>query len=248
MTAHTAKKFFGRTSTMASTPLTSRGTGAATISLQPGIASERTRLRMVERLQQQGVRNEQVLQAMQQVPRHVFVDEGLASRAYEDTALPIGHGQTISQPFSVARMAEQVVRADSLMSGKVLEIGTGCGYQAAILSRLFKEVYSIERIRALHEIARNNLRPLRIPNVRLVFGDGMLGLPQAMPFDAIVIAAAGLELPPALFQQLRIGGRLIAPVGEVEQYLLLVERTGEQQWQQTRLDAVRFVPLKAGTI
>lgn len=239
MTARSVKKFFGKSQLLAVAPL---------VSLQPGIASERTRQRMVERVQQQGVRNIQVLQAMQQVPRHIFVDEGLASRAYEDTALPIGHGQTISQPFSVARMAEQVLCADALNAGKVLEIGTGCGYQAAVLARLFKEVYSIERIRALHEVARNNLRPLRISNLRLVFGDGMLGLPQAMPFDAIIIAAAGLELPPALFNQLRIGGKLIAPVGDVEQHLLLIERTGEQQWQQTRLDAVRFVPLKAGTL
>jgi len=217
-------------------------------SLQPGMASERTRKRMVERLRQQGILDVTVLEAMQAVPRHLFVDEALASRAYEDTALPIAHSQTISQPYIVARMIELALPVDGAVPGKVLEIGTGCGYQAAVLAKVFADVYSIERIRVLHQAARTNLRPLRVPNIRLVHGDGMLGLPQVAPFDAIVIAAAGLELPPALLQQLRVGGKLIAPVGDQEQHLLLVERTGEQRWQQTRLDAVRFVPLIAGTL
>ncbi len=224
---------------------------AATLKPQPGMASERTRQRMVERLQQLGVTHPTVLQAMQGIPRHLFVDEGFASRAYEDTALPIARGQTISQPYVVARMIELVLSAgldtSRTPAAKVLEIGTGCGYQAAVLSKVFAEVYSVERIRDLHEAARNNLRPLRIPNIRLAFGDGMLGLPQAAPFDAIIVAAAGLELPQALLDQLRVGGKLIAPVGDAEQYLLLVERPGLAHWQQKRLDAVRFVPLLAGT-
>ncbi|TAK90944.1 MAG: protein-L-isoaspartate(D-aspartate) O-methyltransferase [Burkholderiaceae bacterium] len=230
--------------------MTARFFGKAAAKPQPGMASERTRQRMVERIRQLGVRHPRVVHAMQAIPRHLFVDEGFASRAYEDTALPIAQGQTISQPYVVARMIELVLpaaQAASGMQGKVLEIGTGCGYQAAVLSQVFAEVYSIERIRALHEVARNNLRPLRIPNIRLAFGDGMLGLPQAAPFDAIIVAAAGLELPQVLLEQLQIGGKLIAPVGDADQYLLLVERTGPAQWQQTRLDAVRFVPLLAGT-
>ncbi len=209
-----------------------------------GFTSQRTRDRMVERLREKGVRDEVVLAAMGGVPRHLFVDEALASRAYEDTALPIGFEQTISQPFVVAFMISTLRQGkDSL--GKVLEIGTGCGYQAAVLAQLAKEVYSIERISGLLDRARANLRPLRIGNLRLTHGDGSDGLVTAAPFDSIISAAAAAELPPALKSQLAVGGRLIAPIGVRDQALLLVERTAtgfNEQW----LDAVRFVPLRAG--
>ena len=209
-----------------------------------GFTSQRTRDRMVERLREKGVRDEVVLAAMGGVPRHLFVDEALASRAYEDTALPIGFEQTISQPFVVAFMISTLRQGkDSL--GKVLEIGTGCGYQAAVLAQLAKEVYSIERISGLLDRARANLRPLRIGNLRLTHGDGSEGLVTAAPFDSIISAAAAAELPPALKSQLAVGGRLIAPIGVRDQALLLVERTATgftEQW----LDAVRFVPLRAG--
>jgi protein-L-isoaspartate(D-aspartate) O-methyltransferase len=209
-----------------------------------GFTSQRTRDRMVERLREKGVRDEVVLAAMGGVPRHMFVDEALSSRAYEDTALPIGFEQTISQPFVVAFMISTLRQGkDSL--GKVLEIGTGCGYQAAVLAQLAKEVYSVERISGLLDRARANLRPLRIGNLRLTHGDGSEGLATAAPFDSIISAAAAAELPPALKSQLAVGGRLIAPIGVRDQALLLVERTAtgfNEQW----LDAVRFVPLRAG--
>jgi protein-L-isoaspartate(D-aspartate) O-methyltransferase len=208
-----------------------------------GMTSQRTRDRMVARLREQGIRDEAVLAAMAAVPRHVFVDEGLASRAYEDTALPIGFEQTISQPFVVARMIE-AMRAQRTLAN-VLEIGTGCGYQAAVLARLAKEVYSIERIAGLLEKARGNLRPLRLSNLRLVHADGALGLPAAAPFDGIIVAAAASGIPDALLQQLAPGGRMIVPVGSGDQALCLIERTATgltEKW----LDAVRFVPLRGG--
>ena len=210
-----------------------------------GFTSQRTRDRMVERLREKGVRDEVVLAAMAAVPRHLFVDEALASRAYEDTALPIGFEQTISQPFVVALMIAALRHGREGGLGKVLEVGTGCGYQAAVLAHLAKDVYSIERISGLLERARSNLRAMRISNLRLVHGDGSDGLPEAAPFDSIITAAAAAELPPALKTQLAIGGRLIAPIGVRDQALLLVERTAggfTEQW----MDAVRFVPLRAG--
>ena len=217
-----------------------------------GLTSERMRARMVERLAASGIRNADVLAAMGKIPRHRFVDEGLASRAYEDTPLPIGHGQTISQPYIVARMTELVL-ADSPVpprDARILEIGTGCGYQAAVLANVAGEVYSIERIRALHERARANLRALRVPNLRLVYGDGLLGLPEIAPFDAMLIAAAGDDLPDALLSQLKLGGHALAPlaVGGAahEQALCLIVRTGQSTWSRTVLEAVRFVPLRAG--
>lgn len=200
---------------------------------------------MVERLREKGIRDETVLAAMAAVPRHLFVDEALATRAYEDTALPIGFEQTISQPFVVALMISALRHGREGGLGKVLEIGTGCGYQAAVLAHLAKEVYSMERISGLLERARANLRPMRIPNLRLVHGDGSDGLPEAAPFDSIITAAAAAQLPPALKTQLALGGRLIAPIGVRDQALLLVERTAggfTEQW----MDAVRFVPLRAG--
>ncbi|SMF98043.1 protein-L-isoaspartate(D-aspartate) O-methyltransferase [Burkholderia singularis] len=212
------------------------------------LTSERVRERMVERLQANGVTDSRVLAAMAAVPRHMFVDPGLAAQAYEDAALPIGHQQTISKPSVVARMIELAAAGRALE--RVLEIGTGCGYQAAVLSRIARDVYSIERVKPLYERAKLNLRPLRVPNIRLHYGDGCVGLPAAAPFDAIVIAAAGLDVPRTLLEQLAIGGRLVAPVGgqEGEQVLTLVERVAPAQWRESRLDRVFFVPLKSGVI
>ena len=204
----------------------------------------RARARMVERLRTQGIRDERVLAAMQNVPRHMFVEEGLGYSAYDDTPLPIGFQQTISQPFVVARMIE-LLRAGREL-GRTLEVGAGCGYQAAVLSQLATEVYAVERIRPLLDRARANLRPLRLPNVRLKLADGSLGLPEAAPFDSIIVAAAAIGLPPALKSQLAPGGRLIVPVGGADQRLLLVERQGNV-FRESWYEAVRFVPLLAGT-
>ncbi|WP_244815882.1 protein-L-isoaspartate(D-aspartate) O-methyltransferase [Caballeronia sp. Lep1P3] len=213
------------------------------------LTSERVRERMVERLRGNGISDTRVLNAMSAVPRHMFVDPGLAAQAYEDAALPIGHHQTISKPSVVARMIELVASGRTL--DKVLEIGTGCGYQAAVLSQVATEVYSIERVRPLSERAKLNLRPLRVPNIRLHYGDGRLGLPAAAPFDAIVIACAGLDVPQALLDQLAVGGRLVAPVGSQtaqSQVLTLVTRVSATQWRESQLDRVFFVPLKSGVI
>ncbi len=217
-----------------------------------GLTPERMRERMVERLAASGIRHPAVLAAMGSVPRHRFVDEGLASRAYDDTALPIGHAQTISQPYVVGRMTELVIAELPVApsAARVLEIGTGCGYQAAVLAQVFGEVFSVERIRGLHDRARDNLRALRIPNLRLVHGDGLLGLPDAAPFDAMLIAAAGDSLPDGLLDQLRVGGRVLAPLAICragEQTLCLFVRVAHAQWSTTLLDAVRFVPLRPGT-
>ena len=206
--------------------------------------AQRARARMVERLREQGVRDEKVLAAMMAVPRHLFVEEALATRAYEDTALPLGLQQTISQPFVVARMIE-LLRAGREL-GKTLEVGTGCGYQAAVLSHVATEVYSVERLRLLLDRARNNLRHLRLPNVRLKHADGSVGLKEAAPFDTIIVAAAAPKVPPALTEQLADGGRLILPVGAGDQSLVLIERTS-RGLRETRLSAVRFVPLLPGT-
>ncbi|RDK10748.1 protein-L-isoaspartate(D-aspartate) O-methyltransferase [Cupriavidus lacunae] len=225
-----------------------------------GMASARARVALAARLRAGGIRDERVLSAIATVPRHLFVEPGLASQAYEDAALPIGHQQTISKPSVVARMIELLregLAADTPLE-RVLEIGTGCGYQAAVLAQVTREVFSIERIRPLHEQAKANLRPLRVPNLRLHYGDGMLGLPQAAPFSAIILAAAGMEVPEALLEQLAVGGRLIAPVAvvppagvpgqTVTQQLLLIERRNRHRFHRTALEAVFFVPLKSGTI
>lgn len=210
-----------------------------------GLNSERSRGMMIQRLREQGIHDERVLGAMMQVPRHSFVDEGLASRAYEDAALPIGHGQTISQPWVVARMISVVT--ENRNPAKVLEIGAGCGYQTAVLAQFIREVHCVERIRGLYELARRHLRALRlISRVRLSYGDGMLGLPGIAPFDAIIVSAAGIKIPQALLEQLAVGGRLIAPEGASAQHLILVERTGPASWHREELEAVRFVPLRAG--
>lgn len=210
-----------------------------------GMTSQRTRTRMIERLREQGIRNEAVLRAMAAVPRHVFVEEALASRAYEDTALPLGMGQTISQPYVVARMIELLLNGRQSL-GKTLEIGAGCGYQAAVLAQLTNEVYAVERLAPLLEKAKANMRALKQFNVRLKHADGQFGLPEAGPFDSIIVAAAGSNVPPALLEQLTLGGRLVLPIGTSEQYLCFIERT-PQAFVETRLDAVRFVPLLSGT-
>ena len=210
-----------------------------------GMTSQRTRARMIERLREKGIRHDAVLAAMAAVPRHVFVEEALASRAYEDTALPLGMGQTISQPYVVARMIELLLNGRQSL-GKTLEVGAGCGYQAAVLAQLTNEVYAVERLGPLLEKAKANMRALQQFNVRLKHADGQLGLPEAGPFDSIIVAAAGLHVPPALLEQLALGGRLVLPVGTSEQYLSFIERT-PQGYAETRLDAVRFVPLLAGT-
>ena len=212
-----------------------------------GMTSQRTRARMVDRLREQGIRDERVLDAMASVPRHLFVEEALASRAYEDTALPIGFAQTISQPYVVARMIEALVR-DVASPGTVLEVGTGCGYQAAVLAQVFKEVYSIERIRALLDKARANLLGLRLKNLRLAHGDGHAGLEKAAPFQAIIVAAAAREVPDALVRQLAPGGRMILPLRASQreaQRLVLIERT-MRGVIESELDAVRFVPMQTG--
>ncbi|WP_150599050.1 protein-L-isoaspartate(D-aspartate) O-methyltransferase [Pandoraea fibrosis] len=212
-----------------------------------GLTSDRVRARMAERVAASGVKHPGVLAALATVPRHGFVDAALANQAYEDAALPIGHGQTISKPSVVGRMIELLLAGGRPLE-KVLEIGTGCGYQAAVLSCVARDVYSIERVRPLHERAKANLRPLRVPNIRLHYGDGRLGLPAVAPFDGIVIAAAGLEIPDALIDQLAVGARLVAPVGGEQQILTLIERVGARQWRETQLDRVLFVPLKSGII
>ncbi len=208
--------------------------------------SEGLRREMVSRVAQKGVKDSLVLAALESIPRHLFIESGLSSQAYIDASLPIGHHQTISQPYIVARMIE-IMRNSSAL-GNVLEIGTGCGYQAAVLSLVAKNVYSIERIKALHELAKNNLRPMRIANIRLHYGDGMLGLPQVAPFDGIILAAAGLQVPQALLEQLVIGGRLIAPVGGKNQVLQLIERVSKNEWKSSVLEHCHFVPLHQGVI
>jgi protein-L-isoaspartate(D-aspartate) O-methyltransferase len=211
-----------------------------------GMTSQRTRARMVERLRENGIRDERVLRSLATVPRHLFVEEALASRAYEDTALPIGFAQTISQPYVVARMIEVLVQDRE--PKKVLEVGTGCGYQAAVLAHLFAEAYSIERIKGLHEKARANLLGLKLTNLRLVHGDGYAGLEKAAPFQAIVVAAAAPEVPEALLRQLAPGGRMVLPVrggANGAQRLVLVERSG-RGFVEKELDTVKFVPMEAG--
>lgn len=209
-----------------------------------GMTSQRTRERMLVRLREQGIRDEVTLSAMGTIPRHRFVDEAIASRAYEDVALPIGYGQTISQPYIVARMTEVLRGTGSL--DKVLEIGTGCGYQTAVLSKVAKAVYSLERIRPLLLKARGHLRELKLLNIKLNHADGAMGLPELAPFDGIMVTAAASHIPEDLLQQLAIGGRMVIPVGTDEQTLFLIERTATE-YRQTKLEAVKFVPLLGGT-
>lgn len=209
-----------------------------------GMTSQRTRERMLARLREQGVRDEVVLAAMNTIPRHIFLDEALSIRAYEDVSLPIGFGQTISQPYIVARMTE-ILRASKPLQ-KVLEIGTGCGYQTAILASVAKEVYSVERIRPLLFKARDHLRKLRMTNIKLQHADGTMGLPELAPFDGIMVTAAASHIPQELLDQMAVGGRMVIPVGTEEQTLYLIERTAKD-YKKTKLEAVKFVPLLGGT-
>lgn len=209
-----------------------------------GMTSQRTRLRMVERLRTQGIRDEVILGAMGEVPRHIFVDEALASRAYEDMSLPLGFGQTISSPYTVARMLELLRSGGTL--GKVLEIGTGCGYQAAVLSRLAREVYSVERLAPLLVKARRYLRDARAHNVRVRNADGQLGMPEQAPFDGIVVAAAATHVPQPLRDQLAVGGKLVIPLTRHgKQALHVIERTA-QGYVDRKVEDARFVPLLPG--
>lgn len=216
-----------------------------------GLESSTIRARMVKKLADQGINDVAVLEAMGRIERHRFVDSALVNQAYEDTSLPIGLGQTISKPNVVARMIALLREAPGLngeaVMGRVLEIGTGCGYQAAVLSCVAREVYSIERLRGLHDKARENLRPLRLANVHLIFGDGMLGYPQGAPYSAIISAAGGEHVPQAWVDQLAMGGRLVAPTHTAsgQQALVVIDKT-PQGLQQTLLEAVNFVPLKSG--
>lgn len=214
-----------------------------------GLTSARVRQRMVERVRELGVQDTRVLAALATVPRHAFVDAALASRAYDDCSLPLGHGQTISQPYIVARSAELALGAMvAPRTARVLEIGTGSGYAAAVFAQLFGEVYSIERVRALHERARTNLRPLRLATVRLAYGDGADGLAAEAPFDAIIAAAAGAQMPAAWAQQLAPGGIVVAPVGDAQQQLSVLSRDAAGRWVCRQIEAVRFVPLLSGVI
>lgn len=212
-----------------------------------GLDSGAVRARMVRKLAEQGVQDTRVLDAMGVVERHRFVESALAGQAYEDTSLPIGLGQTISKPNVVARMLELLCQDAPGKLGRILEIGTGCGYQAAVLSHVATEVYSIERLRGLHEKARSNLRPFRLHNVHLIFGDGMLGYPKGAPYAGIISAAGGDAVPDTWLDQLAIGGRLIAPTitPAGHQALVVVLKTA-QGFQRQVLEAVHFVPLKSG--
>jgi protein-L-isoaspartate(D-aspartate) O-methyltransferase len=211
-----------------------------------GMTSARTRDRLIQRLQEQGIRDLAVLDRIRNVPRHIFVDEALANRAYEDTALPIGHKQTISQPYIVARMTEALLEGGRKV-GKVLEVGTGCGYQTAVLAPLVKKIYSIERIGPLSNRAKATLKELGIKNVMLKHGDGFAGWKSQKPFDGILVAAAPLTVPEGLLKQLKVGGRLIVPVGpEGEQELLRFTRR-EQRVDREMLGPVAFVPMLGGT-
>jgi protein-L-isoaspartate(D-aspartate) O-methyltransferase len=210
-----------------------------------GMTSQRARDRLIERLRSEGgIRDERVLTAIRTVPRHLFIDEALASRAYEDTALPIGKGQTISQPWVVARMTEALL--ESSVPARVLEIGTGSGYQAAVLAGLVEQVFTVERIDELQRLARRRFRKLGIENVRCRFDDGRSGWPEHAPFDAIIVTAAGAEIDKALIDQLAPGGVLVAPVGDANTQQLLRLRKSDDELQREVLGAVVFVPLLPG--
>ena len=211
-----------------------------------GMTSLRTRERLIKRLEEQGLTNESVLDVIRQTPRHIFVDEALASRAYEDTALPIGHGQTISQPYIVARMTEALVETGPL--DKALEVGTGSGYQAAILSHFAKTVYTVERIEPLLMQARRRFMELRRRNIRTHHSDGNWGWPEHEPYDGIIVTAAPVDIPKSLLQQLKLGGRLVMPVGQSgQQELILITRT-ETGFEKETLNHVSFVPMLGGTV
>jgi protein-L-isoaspartate(D-aspartate) O-methyltransferase len=207
-----------------------------------GMTSQRTRNRLVTRLYQAGIKNEAVLKVMAHTPRHLFVEEALASRAYEDTALPIGYGQTISHPYTVARMTELLLDTQPIPQ-KILEIGTGSGYQAAVLAGLVQEVYSVERIAALHERSKRLLKALDYANIYAYLADGSWGLEAKAPFDAIIVTAAPDEVPQSLLEQLSIGGQLIIPVGQQQQVLQVIKRLDQDHYQTNEQEFVYFVPL-----
>ncbi len=217
-----------------------------------GMTSLRTRQRLLERLTEKGIKDIRVLEAMRDTPRHLFLDEALASRAYEDLALPIGYQQTISQPYIVARMTEILIEDKKLESQpihKALEIGTGCGYQAAILSRFSKSVLTIERIKALHDKAAKNLKKLKVRNVRLLFDDGSDLVEAKENYDAILFAAAPLEVPTYFLDKLSIGGRLVAPIGGGEvQDLSLIKRLSKNKYKTEVVEQVLFVPFLGGKV
>ena len=208
-----------------------------------GMTSGRTRMRMIENLRKEGVTDERVLNAMAEIPRHAFVDEGIASRAYEDVALPIGHGQTISSPAIVGLMTQMLLAVKPM--DKVLEVGTGCGYQTAVLGKLVKEVYTLERIAPLMDKARRHLRDLRFYNIRYKHADGHSGYPEGAPYDGILMAASATHVPEALKKQLAVGGRMVLPVGTDDQWLYVVDRK-ENGFVEQKCAAVRFVPLLPG--
>ncbi|MFN9727908.1 protein-L-isoaspartate(D-aspartate) O-methyltransferase [Acidovorax sp.] len=235
-------------------PPPARGTALpgvpVTTSAGVGLDSAAVRERMVGKLAAGGITSAPVLQAMAAVERHRFVDSALVNQAYEDTSLPIGLAQTISKPSVVARMCELLLGAQAARErglGRVLEIGTGCGYQAAVLSYLAREVYTIERLRGLHDKARHNLRPFRLANVHLLLGDGMLGYAKGAPYAAIISAAGGDVIPQEWCDQLAVGGRLVAPMSVAggQQMLLVIDKT-PQGLNQSVLEPVNFVPLKSG--
>lgn len=209
-----------------------------------GMTSQRTRDRMILRLREQGIKNETLLEVMRKVPRHLFMDQALATRSYEDTALPIGHGQTISQPYIVARMTELLLASEQTLE-KVLEVGTGSGYQAAILGKLLPKIYTVERIPALYKQARHLLDELGYRNIRTSLSDGSWGINHEAPFDAILVTAAPEEIPQALLEQLAIGARLIIPTGKQgeAQLLKVITRKTETEYQEQSLESVQFVPL-----
>ncbi|OEY67812.1 protein-L-isoaspartate(D-aspartate) O-methyltransferase [Marinobacter sp. X15-166B] len=209
-----------------------------------GMTSRRTRMRLIQRLRDEGITSEAVLETLLSSPRHIFLDEALAHRAYEDTALPIGHGQTLSQPYIVARMTEALL---DHQPRRVLEVGTGSGYQTAILARLVDEVYSVERIKPLQDRARERLRRLDLRNVMLRHADGGIGWPEKGPFDGIMLTAAPKEIAPELLAQLEDGGVLIGPVGEERQMLVEIVRQGDS-FVSRDLEPVRFVPLLGGVV
>lgn len=209
-----------------------------------GFTSRRTRMRLVQRLRDAGIESDRVLEVIGQIPRHIFLDEALAHRAYEDTSLPIGHGQTLSQPYIVARMTELLLAHSP---ERVLELGTGSGYQTSVLSQLFPEIYSVERIRPLQDRARERMRQLNIRNVLLKHADGGMGWPDRGPFDGIIVTAAPVEVPRELLDQLAEGGVLIAPVGEEKQVLVEMIRRGNS-FERRELEPVHFVPLLGGVI
>ncbi|MGB0663560.1 MAG: protein-L-isoaspartate(D-aspartate) O-methyltransferase [Pontibacterium sp.] len=211
-----------------------------------GMTSRRTRERLIQRLREQGIKNESVLDVIVDTPRHWFVDEAIAHRVYEDTPLPIGHNQTISQPYTVARMTELLLQDGT--PNRVLEVGTGSGYQTAILAQMVNEVFSVERIEPLQRKAAGILEALGLKNIHLTHTDGGMGLPELAPFDAIIVTAAPEEVPESLLEQLVVGGCLVIPVGGDTQQLQRIVKTDESSYQTHTLEEAKFVPLVSGLI